>query len=269
MSVLVVRIEPGDLESCSDWLFQLGATAIEERVGHDEQTLIAGFDTDDLALEARSVLQERWACRLEDTGDEAVWRDEWLRHIEPIEVAGFVVHAPWHNPDRWPPAAQTISIDPGRAFGSGHHPTTQLALEALAHTVTPHDTVLDAGCGTGILSIGAAKLGASSVTGVDLDHDVLAVAAANIEANGVSGKIELRNEPVGSLSERYEVVVANIVIGDLLGLMPTLVDRTDRALIVSGFLDEQLERLLGNVDITVAERTERLGWACAVLSPSI
>lgn len=267
MGVLVVRIEPDDVDSCSDWLFQLGATAIEERLDADEPTLIAGFANDDLALSARSVLSERWACRLEDTGDEAAWRDEWLRHIKPIEVAGFVVHAPWHDPGLWPDALPAISIDPGRAFGSGHHPTTQLSLEALARTVTPDDAVLDAGCGTGILSIAAAKLGSHSVTGVDLDHDILSVAGANIEANDVANRVELRNEPIEQLSDRYPVVVANIVIGDLRTLMPPLVEHTDRVLIISGFLDDQLERLLDGVDVTVVERTARLGWGCAVLAP--
>ena len=267
MGVLVVRIEPDDVESCSDWLFQLGATAVEERVDGHEPTLIAGFADDDQALAARSVLSERWACRLEDTGDESVWRDEWLRHIEPAEVAGFIVHAPWHDPARWSATSPSISIDPGRAFGSGHHPTTQLALEALRMVIAPGDSVLDAGFGTGILSIAAAKLGSGSVSGIDMYHDIFAIAGANIEANDVGNRIELRNEPIEQLQDHFSVVVANIVIGDLAGLMAPLVEHTDRALIVSGFLDEQFERLLVDIEVTVIKRTARLGWGCAVLAP--
>lgn len=270
MGVLVVRVGDDDVDSCSDWLFQLGATAIEERLAGDDPALIAGFSDDDAALAARSVLLERWPCRLESTGDEAEWRDAWLRWIEPVEVAGFVVHAPWHDPTPWGPDAETISIDPGRAFGSGHHATTQLALEALRRHVRPTDRVLDAGCGTGILAIAAGKLGAASVTGVDLDYDVLSQAAANLEANGVADHVVLSNDPIETFDTadaRFDIVVANIVVGDLRPLIPVLVGLAERLVVISGFLDEQFDRLLDEVEVNVLERTARADWGCAVIVP--
>lgn len=272
MSVLVVRVHATDIEACSDLLFQLGATAIEERVEGDQPELIVGFANDDAALAARSLLVERWPARLESTGDEAAWRDEWMKWIEPINVAGFVVHAPWHDPATWPTTSQTISIDPGRAFGSGHHPTTRLALAALADVighVGAGARVLDVGCGTGILSIGAAKMGAVDVLGVDLDYDILEVADANIEANGVASAVSLRTDSVADLSERFDIAIANIVIGDLAPLMPAIVDRSDGFVIVSGFLDEQFERILAEVDVTVVERTILDDWSCATLAPIV
>ena len=265
MSVLVVRVGADEVESCSDWLFQLGARAIEERIDGDEPSLVAGFANDDAALAARSVLQERWACRLEDTGDEREWRDQWLRYLEPIQIGDVLVHAPWH--DVADVEGPRISIDPGRAFGSGHHPTTQLAIEALQSTIENDDLVLDAGCGTGILSIAAARIGAGRVTGVDLDHDILAVAEANVAANRVEDRITLSEASLLDLTQRFDVTVANIVIGDLRPLLPTLVDRTERAVIVSGFLDDQLERLIADAPVRVEQRTQREGWGCAVLVP--
>ena len=265
MSVLVVRVGAEEVESCSDWLFQLGARAIEERIDGDEPSLVAGFSNDDAALAARSVLQERWACRLEDTGDEREWRDQWLRYLEPIQIGELLVHAPWH--DVADVEGPLLSIDPGRAFGSGHHPTTQLAIEALQSIVESDDLVLDAGCGTGILSIAAAQIGARRVTGVDLDHDILAVAEANIAANQVEDRITLSEASLLDLTQRFDVTVANIVIGDLRPLLPTLVDRTERAVIVSGFLDDQLERLITGAPVRVEQRTQRDGWGCAVLLP--
>jgi len=271
MGVLVVRIDDNDLDACSDWLWHLGATAIEERTGDGQLSLFVGFGDDDLALAARSVLGERWPCRFESTGDEAAWRDEWMKWIEPIQVAGFVVHAPWHDPSLWadaPDGSPELSIDPGRAFGSGHHPTTRLALAAMRSIIVPGARVLDVGCGTGILSIAAAQLGAKAVLGIDLDYDIIEVADANVEANGVADQVSLRTDDVHNLTERFDIAVANIVIGDLTPLMPAVVDRADTAVVISGFLDDQFERLLGQVDIDVAERTSLDGWGCAILTPT-
>lgn len=278
MSVLVVSVRAAEVEACSDWLFQLGAQAIEERAssegtsdGEEPVLLIAGFPDDDLALAARSVLGERWPCRLESTGDEATWRDEWLKWIEPVQVAGFVVHAPWHDPvvwQSWPGDLVEISIDPGRAFGSGHHPTTRLALETLASHLEPGASVLDVGCGTGILSIGAAKANAGSVLGIDLDYDIIETAAANVEANGVQDRVALRTESLNELSERFDIAVANIVIGDLTPLVPAIADRAD-LIIVSGFLDDQFEHVLADVDAVVIEQRALEGWGCVTLSTTI
>lgn len=266
MSVLVVRVDETEIDACSDLLFQLGATAIEERSNADEVTLVAGFANDDIALATRSLIVERWPCRLESTGEEAAWRDEWLKWIEPIEVAGFVVHAPWHDPATWDAQTPDISIDPGRAFGSGHHPTTRLALTALRQVVEPRHRVLDVGCGTGILSIGAAKMGAASVLGVDLDYDILEVASANIDANDVASAIDLRTDAIETMSQRFDVVAANIVIGDLAPLMPAIADRSDQFIIVSGFLDDQFERVLADIHVSVVERTTLDEWGCAILA---
>ncbi len=270
VGVLVVRIEEADIEACSDWLWQLGATAIEERNTDSERTLVAGFPDDGLALVARSVLSERWACRLESTGDEAEWRDEWMKWIEPIEVAGFVVHAPWHDPAAWADWGDLVelSVDPGRAFGSGHHPTTQLTLAALRSVVKRGDDVLDVGCGTGILSLAAAKLGARAVLGIDLDFDIIEVAAANIEANGAAQSVEVRTDAVQDLRGGFDVVVANIVIGDLAPIMAPIVDRADSFIVISGFLDDQFERLLLDVDVKVVKRTKLDDWGCSILTPT-
>ena len=120
-----------------------------------------------------------------------------------------------------------------------------------------------------ILSIITARLGAGAVTGADLDHDVLAIAEANVEANEVADRIRLTEASLLGLRERFDVIVANIVIGDLRPLMAPLVDRCDRVLIVSGFLDSHFERLLADVDVSVLERTRAEGWGCAVLAPVV
>jgi len=263
MSVLVVRVEPDDVDACSDWLFQLGATAIEERrLGDDRHELVTGFVNDDAALAARSILSERWPCRLEDTGDETEWRDEWLKHLEPIEIAGFAVHAPWHDPASFDPSLLRLSIDPGRAFGSGHHPTTQLCLVALGKEIEADDRVLDAGCGTGILSLAAARLGAASAVGVDLNHDIVTVARDNAEANGLANKVQFVEHDFTAMSASFDVVVANIVFGDLLPLLPALARRCERRLVVSGFLEDQFIRIASQIPAQVVQQSSLDGWTC-------
>lgn len=272
MSVLVVRLSIQEVDACSDWLFQLGATAIEDRTSDVEPTLVAGFCSDTDALAARSLLEERWPCRLEDTGDEADWRDRWLRYIEPISVAGFAVHAPWHDLTQWPELGDhtPLSIDPGRAFGSGHHPTTRLALAALAQVSAPGVRVLDVGSGTGILAVAAAQLGAGQVLGIDLDHDIVAVAEANAEANGVADRVEISTTPLAALTEgeRFDTVVANIVISDLEPLLPRLPLLARSNLVISGFLAEQFDRMVAHVPSKRVERRSFDGWACAIIDCS-
>lgn len=264
-SVLVVRVEPDDVDACSDWLFQLGARAIEER-GEPEVALVAGFATDREALAARDLLNDRWACRLEEVPDEREWRDQWLHHVEPIKVAGFVIHAPWHAVDD--ADERHISIDPGRAFGSGHHPTTRMAITALSNHVEPDDRVLDVGCGTGILSIIAARMGAAAITGIDLNNDIVAAARSNIEANGVANIVQVAEHPLELIDTSFDIVVANIVIGDLRPLLPRLIERTLRVLIISGALEDQLDDLIAGVDAVADERLVLGEWGAAVLRPS-
>ena len=113
------------------------------------------------------------------------------------------------------------------------------------------------------------KVPGGQVVGVDVSRGMLAVAEANVEANEVADLVRLTEASLLGLRERFDVIVANIVIGDLRPLMAPLVDRCDRVLIVSGFLDTQFERLLADVDITVVERTRVEGWGCAVLAPVV
>lgn len=267
MSVLVMRIGPDELDAGSDWLWQLGATAIEERGGLEFVTLVAGFTSDDAALAARSVLSERWPCRLESTGEEQAWRDEWLRWIEPISVGPFVVHAPWHDPAGWADWDETLelSIDPGRAFGSGHHPTTRLCLQQLGEVDVSGARVLDVGCGTGILSIAAAKLGAATVLGLDIDRDVIDVAEINSEANRTDAITEFATGRVQNHENSFDIVVCNIVIGSLRPLLPHLLRICDGSLIVSGFLIEQADEIRELLDAPKATLTQLDDWACILI----
>lgn len=276
LMLLEVETSQDDVDLASDWLWALGATAIEVRESNERgagaQTLVAGFADGDAALAARSVLIERWPTRFEQPPDEAGWRDVWLHHLKPISVGSFLIHPPWIEPP--PHDANTpltpLSVDPGRTFGSGHHPTTRLVIERLAAIVRPGDTVLDVGCGSGVVGIAAAALGAAEVVAIDVEPAILETARANAEANGLVDRFQFVAEPfptpqLNSPGEG-DVVVANIVVGDLQLLLGQLAAATSRDLVISGFLTDQtdqVEQQLSNraLRTTTLSRSHLDGWA--------
>jgi ribosomal protein L11 methyltransferase len=153
---------------------------------------------------------------------EAVAEQNWVQltqsQFDPIRVSERLWIVPsWHeSPD---PAAINLILDPGMAFGTGSHPTTRLCLEWLERHVTAGCSVLDYGCGSGILAIAAARLGAGPVAGVDIDPQAVEAARANAERNGVAALFADSAEPVAG---EYDVVVANILSNPLRVLAPAI-----------------------------------------------
>lgn len=242
MALLVVHISDGESDLACDWLWSLGATAIEDRSERGE--LIAGFDDAEEALAVRSLIGERWPTRFEEPPDESEWRDVWLRHLEPVVVGRLIIHPPWRVPDEVAENQIPVSVDPGQAFGSGHHESTQLAIVALGELIQPGDSVLDVGCGTGVLSLAAAAFGARSVLGIDLDLDIVELARSNAEANGLSEDVvQFSTRDVAALTESFDVVIANMTLGTVMPLLDAMSGSTDRDLVLSGLLADQIARL--------------------------
>jgi len=167
---------------------------------------------------------------------------DWVRATQaqfaPVKVTDrlWIVPSWCAAPD---PGAINVTLDPGLAFGTGTHPTTRLCLEWLATMLPPAPTVLDYGCGSGILAIAAAKLGAARVTGVDIDAQAVEAARANALANRVAGEFLAADRLVPSAS--FDVVVANILANPLRLLAPALAARTRPGgrIVLSGVLAEQ------------------------------
>lgn len=177
------------------------------------------------------------------------WLQSWKANYRPIPVGGrLLIHPPWmqsEDPERMP-----IILDPGMAFGTGAHPSTRLTLMALEGVLQDGDRLIDVGCGSGILSIAAARLGAAHCLGVDIDPRAIENARHNVDLNQVSGRVELR---VGSLADLLppaqpepitaEVVVANILAKVLLRLLDEGLAQLlgpGGTLILSGILDSQM-----------------------------
>ena len=144
--------------------------------------------------------------------DQQDWENAWKQYYKPIKVSEKIVIKPTWEDYEAKLNELVIELDPGMAFGTGTHETTNMCIQALERHIKSDDEVLDIGCGSGILSIAAAKLGAQSVVGVDLDPMAVRVAKENTEKNNMLGFVEIRH---GNLTEvvthKANIVVANII----------------------------------------------------------
>lgn len=177
------------------------------------------------------------------------WHERWRAFHRGVRIGPLWVGPPWEAPDR---DALAVVIDPGRAFGTGAHPTTRLCLELLADL--PRGKLLDVGTGSGVIAIGGAKLGFAPVVGVDLDPQALVAARENALVNGVELELHTLDARNAELPQA-EVAVANIALDAVEALGPRL--RATLA-VTSGYLVSEQPVLDG---FRIVERRERDGWA--------
>jgi len=198
---------------------------------------------------------------------EALADNDWVRltqsQFEPIPISPRLWIVPtWHTPSD--PGAINILLDPGLAFGTGSHPTTRLCLRWLDDHLQAGETVLDYGCGSGILAIAAVKLGAASATGVDVDSQAVQASRDNAIANKVTDiRFHLPND---APSGNYDLVVANILTNPLRMLAPLLANATRQGgrIVLSGILEDQAQDVMKiyqqwyDLDAPIFEE----GWSC-------
>ena len=176
---------------------------------------------------------------------EADWAEAWKAHFPVIHVGRRIVIKPTWRRHRARPDDVVIALDPGMAFGTGLHPTTRLCLVALEWLADrgrlDRACVLDVGCGSGILSIAAARLGAASVIGVDTDPIAIEATAANAARNGLSETISARVGSVPTESPPFDVVCANLIASLLVDLAPALAGelRRDGMVVASGIFADR------------------------------
>jgi ribosomal protein L11 methyltransferase len=241
---VAIDVSEEEADEAGALLFELGAAGVEQRDAttltrgaSGKVTLVASFEREEDAREATIELPQAWSPRVEEVVGDA-WRDEWKKHFEPFRVcAGVVVRPPWRE-HAAAPGEHVVVLEPGRAFGTGLHETTSLVAEALAEAELAGVTVLDVGCGSGVLTLIALALGAARARAVDVDPDAVAVTRENADRNGVRDRVEADETPVGSLAGRYPVVLANIEAKTLVELAAALVARVAPGglLVLSGIL---------------------------------
>ena len=198
------------------------------------------------------------------------WLNNWRKFFRPMPVGEkLMINPSWYT-DTDPKGRLMMNIDPGLAFGTGKHETTQLCMEALERYVKGGERVLDVGCGSGILGIAAVMLGADSAFGVDIDEMAVRTANENAAVNHVDDKVSaIAGDLVDKVDGKYDIVVANIVADAIIALSASVSNfMTDDAVyIISGIIDTRADDVKNAIceafDI-VEENTHR-GWYCFVL----
>ncbi len=246
---VAVVVPETDVDVASGLLWSGGVAGVEERPGPGEGQveLRAGVTADRLASVVGEV-DRHWTTKVEIVDDDGCL-DEWRAWARPWRAGSRIVVVPaWQSPPDWlGPDDVALGIDPGRAFGSGSHATTRMCLAELELLVGPGSTVADVGCGSGVLAIAAARLGAASVAAVDVDVDAVRATTTNAEANGVAGVVTATTTPAAELvSGGYDVVVANIGAGVLVVLASALADAVapEGSVVLSGLLEGQVPDVL-------------------------
>ncbi|MCM2678403.1 50S ribosomal protein L11 methyltransferase [Echinimonas agarilytica] len=201
----------------------------------------ADVDTD-IALTYLKGLFGEFRYKLEALEDKD-WEREWMDNFHPMKFGQRLWICPsWCDIPE--PDAVNVMLDPGLAFGTGTHPTTALCLEWLESLDLQGKTVIDYGCGSGILGVAALKLGAARVIGVDIDPQAIEASQVNAERNGVAGQIELYLAGEAELP-KADVLVANILAGPLTELAPSITEliQPNGKLALSGLLAEQQDHV--------------------------
>lgn len=211
--------------------------------------------------------------------NEEDWANNWKQYFKPLTVGEKLLIKPsWE--DAAPDEKRIIlEIDPASSFGTGQHHTTQLCLELLEKYLSYGDRVLDLGCGSGILSIGAILLGASECTAVDIDANSVKIAEENAAKNNIStdiytaycGNVIDDAELVKKIGGGYKIIVANIVADVLIAMSDIFADflTDDGVLIMSGIITERKNEVIDAVKecgFTVLADAEKEGWAAVAMS---
>jgi ribosomal protein L11 methyltransferase len=220
---------------------------VPTQIGWRHSTVKALFATEALAQEATSILQAQdffTECKM--VGIHALADQDWVRltqsQFAPVPISpGFWIVPTWHEPPA--DAKHVIRLDPGLAFGTGTHPTTRMCLQWIAEGRGPHPLgrVLDYGCGSGILAIAAAMMGAQEVDALDIDPAAVESSMLNAQANHVTIRCGLPDMTSG----QYQTVLANILATPLKVLAPLLCARVAAGghLVLSGILERQADEL--------------------------
>ena len=196
--------------------------------------------------------------------DDADWTDAWKQHYVAQRIGRVLIDPSW-APSEAREGEVRIVLDPGMAFGTGLHPTTRGCLELLQLVAPMPSEILDVGCGSGILSLAALRLGASRAVGLDTDPLAIEATRGNAERNGLGAQVEARLGTLGDADKRYELVLANLVAAVLVQLAPNLADHLapTGTLLASGIIEPRATEVIDAMaaaGMRAAERRDDGEW---------
>ena len=205
--------------------------------------------------------------------NEKEWHESWKKHFSILEIGKTLAIVPSWLKSKKVNRKIVIELDPGMAFGTGHHPTTRMCLEMLETLVNPCHTVLDLGCGSGILSIASAKMGSEKVIGIDNDETAIKVARENIKINGIGDSVSISNGSVPNKNiDKYsnDIVVANISSKVILDLSKEITEylKPKGYLLISGFLDNTESEIIDvfkKLNLNVVSKLGAADWVALCL----
>ena len=229
---------------------------------HLARERIAALSGQDLGFDPGSLRID-----MEDVQDED-WQDNWKQWYKPMRIGKRIVIRPSWERYEAKPDDLVIEIDPGMAFGTGSHETTSMCIRMLEKAITPGCSCIDVGCGSGILALAAAKLGAADCTAIDLDADAVRVAAENVEKNHLQDKIRtVHGDLLEQVDGRADVIVANIIADVICYLCRPVRQRLKEngVFIASGIIREKEPDVLNALALAgyqIADRLAEGEWVC-------
>ena len=260
---LTVTISPEASEAVANQLFDLDALGVEIRDAQPPSSqsaiLISYYPMDDLVGDRIQKVQRfidllpEWDLPVGQASitlkaiQDTDWTEEWRSAFPPRRIGNRIIVAPTWVEILPKPSEVLIRLDPGMAFGTGHHPTTCLSIRLLEETIKGNEVLADIGTGSGILSIAAAKLGVRRVDAVDLDETTLPVASKNFQLNDVESVVRLQagNGPDACAGE-YDVIIANILTKVLLPMIPEFPQflNAESVVILSGIMTQEAAQVV-------------------------
>lgn len=206
--------------------------------------------------------------------EDSDWAEEWKKYYKPKRIGEKIVIKPTWEEFNAKDGDIVVNIDPGMSFGTGTHETTMMCIEQLEKYVHQYDTVIDVGCGTGVLAMVAAKLGAINTLAIDLDEDAVGIAKENIELNGLKNRINVKH---GNLLDMVDLN-ANVIVGNLLAEIVVILSseirkflEDDGVFISSGIILDKIDIVVEALESNGLDivNIQKMGeWACIVSKPT-
>ena len=286
---ITIELDSKLVDSMSDFLIGVHDAAVESTLPEEgasavlqafvERDLEAPGDAETIADQIRAYgleLGKIFSCDSPRVTVEILknrdWSETWKTHFKPFTIVPGLVIAPTWEDYEAREDEQVIVMDPGMAFGTGHHETTRLCLQLMSEsaTVSAGGTVLDVGTGTGILAMAASLFGARRVVGIDNDPEAVRAAGANCSFNNLSDRIEISGRNLNDIETVFDLVIANIVHDVLLELSADLarVTGSGGTLLLSGLIDgdqsDNISRCFWERDFELIDKRADGQW-CALL----